>query len=772
MKKIYFFLFGMFMCLFSANSQQWHIYTPQNTGLNTLGGPYVDQIFQKEDGTYVFLSNNKLATFDGNQWGEIPIEDRVYSIFKFIYLSDSELWLITEKEVIYKNGDSEISYTPVDTYLGYKDFTQDEEGNIWLSVGFSYFDTDTFSQAVAKFDGTEWTVYGDSIVPVKNLRNIIAADGKVYIGSDSGLIIFDRADNWQVLTTNDGLVDNDIKTLYLDDDGNLWIGTPKGLNRFNGTSFDTFYNPDTAVYKVYIDPENNIWCYTGKGVQMFDGINWHSYTEEDGLPSNKVYSFYKDSEGNMWFGTDRGLAKLYDGNFVVYSVYNDNGLINDSNFSIIKAPDGTMYISGFYGTNRLKDGFFSSLQEENAPKYDYCWSSITGPDGKLYFQSVFDTVLYVYDGENWSTLHLPNTYTECAFLDSQGNLWFGDWMQPNVLKYDGQNFTEYSDPLFASNVLSIAEDVDNNIYFATNYGRNIVKYDGSQFTAFSIPQSSYGINYVFEMFTDRSKNLWFCDYFLGLIKYDGSNFSVYNMDSISYYDVEDVAQDSAGNIWFVGSFGDNSDSKYSVLKMSPNSFDTAWTFYGSTEGLPTTDAYSVAVEPDNNILIGYFMYGLATNRTIFKAVFNVYGQNGAIEGASVQVNGETLTTDQDGKAIADLPNGTYTAIVSKAGYDSDTVEFTIDYSSVKIDIMLNGGPSTVKLANNEINLYPNPSSGTFYINSNDDIESINIYSINGKQTNFVWNKTNKSISIDIPGSYFVEIKTEKGKKFIRKMIVK
>ncbi len=767
MKKFYLLLLGIFFCFFYASSQSWHLYTPENTGANTLGAPSVLQISQLDVGTYVFLSGTSIATLYGTEWGYIPINHDL--VFKFIFPSEIDMWLLAKNKIIYKNEEEEISYTPVDTYFGYKDFTQDEDGNLWLSVGLDYFYSDTFPQAVAKYNGIEWTVYGDSVVPVENLRNIVAADGKVYIGSDSGLVVFDRAETWQVLTTDDGLVDNDIRTLYLDDDGNLWIGTPKGLNIFDGTSFNTIYNPDTAVYKVYIDHENNIWCYTGKGVQMFDGTSWHSYTEEDGLPSNTIEAFYQDTEGNMWFGTERGLAKLQDGNFTVYSVYNDGGLINRSNFSIIKAPDGSMYISGFNGTTRLKDGFFSSLeQEENAPKYDFIWSSITGPDGKLYFQSLYDSLLFVYDGQNWSSIELPNIYDECAFLDSQGNLWFGSYEHPKLLKYDGENFTEYSDSLLLTNTIAIGEDKNGNLYFAIAYGSNIIKYDGSEFTNFSIPTVTYPS--ILTMFFDKDQNLWFADYIKGLIKYDGNEFSFYRMDTIPFFFVEDIAQDSSGNIWFVGNFG----NKLSVLKMSTNSSDTTWTFYGPNDGLPSEEAYaySVAVDPDNNILIGYHNYGLAYNKTIFKAVFNVFGQNGPIEGATIQVNNETLTTDQDGLASIDLPNGTYTAIVFKPGYNIDTVEFTIDYSSIKIDVMLSGGSSGVNLVDKRLSLYPNPSSGIFYINSDNDIESLEVYSTEGKKTNFVWDKVNNRVSVENRGSYFVEITTKNGKKIIRKIIVK
>ena len=46
--------------------------------------------------------------------------------------------------------------------------------------------------------------------------------------------------NFKSYTTADGLLSNNIHCVYKDSKGFLWIGTDKGVQRFNGSSFLNF----------------------------------------------------------------------------------------------------------------------------------------------------------------------------------------------------------------------------------------------------------------------------------------------------------------------------------------------------------------------------------------------------------------------------------------------------------------------------------------------------------------------------------------------------
>ncbi len=108
----------------------------------------------------------------------------------------------------------------------------------------------------------------------------------------------------------------------LADEGNhLWVGTIGGLVKLDkSTGQMQFFNsanglPDNWVNAIAIDQQGNKWIGTsGGGLAKFDGINWTVYKSwNSGLPTNWVYSIAIDEYGNKWIGTDGGLGVYREG---------------------------------------------------------------------------------------------------------------------------------------------------------------------------------------------------------------------------------------------------------------------------------------------------------------------------------------------------------------------------------------------------------------------------------------------------------------------------
>ncbi len=70
-------------------------------------------------------------------------------------------------------------------------------------------------------------------------------------------------------TVEDGLPSNTIYAIEQDSLGYIWLGTDKGLSRFDGTEFINYTESDgltdSEILKFYKDPENRIWYYTLNG---------------------------------------------------------------------------------------------------------------------------------------------------------------------------------------------------------------------------------------------------------------------------------------------------------------------------------------------------------------------------------------------------------------------------------------------------------------------------------------------------------------------------
>ncbi len=148
----------------------------------------------------------------------------------------------------------------------------------------------------------------------------------------------------------------------------------------------------------------------------------------------------------------------------------------------------------------------------------------------------------------------------------------------------------------------------------------------------------------------------------------------------------------------------------------------------------------------------------------FTVTFVVEDEDGnAIEDAVVTFDG--VTYDAGHYVIEDLEEGTYDYMVEKDGYitDDGTVEVdedkTVEVTLVADDVFA-GGPDDLTL-----NIFPNPASDVFYIESDAQISEIRMYDVLGQVVyTGTANDTRHEISVGgmRAGVYFVQLTTEAG----------
>jgi len=78
------------------------------------------------------------------------------------------------------------------------------------------------------------------------------------------------------VTTLNGLLSNDVRTITQDGEGYWWIGTDNGLQRFDGQNFINFR---------------------------------HEEGNPGSLPSDRIFSVFSDSKGRLWVATVKGLCR-------------------------------------------------------------------------------------------------------------------------------------------------------------------------------------------------------------------------------------------------------------------------------------------------------------------------------------------------------------------------------------------------------------------------------------------------------------------------------
>ncbi|MBI4747474.1 MAG: hypothetical protein HY774_03255 [Acidobacteria bacterium] len=166
--------------------------------------------------------------------------------------------------------------------------------------------------------------------------------------------------------------------IYSDHSGKIWVGTNKGLLQFQGERLIAQYTtkdglPSNDIKVIHKDRAGTLWIGTYGGLARLTNGKFESYTETNGLVSNRVRALYEDSDGTLWIGTyDSGLSRLRHGQFFNYRV--EHGLCDSGVFCILEDHRGWFWISCNRGIYRL------SRQQLN----DFAEGRVTGIDCVAY----------------------------------------------------------------------------------------------------------------------------------------------------------------------------------------------------------------------------------------------------------------------------------------------------------------------------------------------------------------------------------------------------
>ena len=191
---------------------------------------------------------------------------------------------------------------------------EDRQGILWIgsSAGLDRFDPS--SESFDTFDFLTGVAPEGSDPLVMNLLE--DRRGGIWLGTRSGLYNYDGQTIRRYSTdkdTPDALSSDHVWSLLEDPSGDLWVGTGGGgLNRLDilNQTFTHFTTKNglvnNVVYGIEMDDLGRLWISTNRGLARFEPQTgrWNHYDREDGLQDIEfnVGASFRDRAGRLYFG--------------------------------------------------------------------------------------------------------------------------------------------------------------------------------------------------------------------------------------------------------------------------------------------------------------------------------------------------------------------------------------------------------------------------------------------------------------------------------------
>jgi ligand-binding sensor domain-containing protein len=289
----------------------------------------------------------------------------------------------------------------------------------------------TAGAGISFYNGEQWQQFSlpNELLPGNSVRNLMAdASGGMWAGTNRGAAHI-TGENSGVQYTNREVP---LPAPYVDAiaavEGSLWFGS-NGLTHFDGENWLT-YGIDEGlindeVRAVAVDNQNRVWAGTAGGLSVWTGNTFFNLSTANGLPSDDINTLLADGPV-IWIGArDGGLLRFENNQLQVFNTDNTPLPSNDVT-ALAVAPGEILYVGTDQGIARYADGTIEPLAGLSP---GLITALAAGPDGEIWAVTGDHHLLFSPDGSYWERFatipFLPSRQITALAVDSAGNLWIG-----------------------------------------------------------------------------------------------------------------------------------------------------------------------------------------------------------------------------------------------------------------------------------------------------------------------------------------------------------
>ena len=372
--------------------------------------------------------------------------------------------------------------------------------------------------------------------------------------------IFDLGEpHFEIIGDSQSIPQGAVTVIIQDKAGFIWLGSQKGLIRFDGYEFTLFTHqyddpnslPGDFIMALWAAPDGKLWIGTSaEGLSVYDPklntfTNYQNNEQNPhSLSHNMVRAIAGDDKGGIWVGTQNGLDYLpANQNRFQHFSKESNGLSNSRIYSLLFSEDKRLWVGTADGLNVLQEGSgqfdipFRNNKGQSPFAGQTIWSLMEGRDNRIWAGTREEGAHWIIPNKKYETLPLNKN------LDAHlSHPWVFDMTQPT----------------------------DNEVWLATFGGgisvfntqsNKIVKHLKHNPTN----KNSINLNDLGSIFTDASGLIWVGTWGAGLNRTNSKNAAFRALSSnpsdkktLSHGQVNAILETRSGQFW-IGTVGNGID---------------------------------------------------------------------------------------------------------------------------------------------------------------------------------------------------------------------
>ncbi len=528
------------------------------------------------------------------------------STVKVVYKdNDGFMWLGASQHAIKTDGVNFWPYTPNNKQTGdVSAIFSDSKKNIW--IGYS-----SGAIAVLKSDSLIECPFKEGC-PQKSITSIAEdASGIIWFATKGEGVYYiynNRLYNFD--SEKDDITDNYVYVVTADKNNNVWLGTDQGITvcavqNGNKKIIQKISSanglPDDIVCEIIAGQNNNmILAFEDKGVCTYNTITQkvlvsEKYREWNYGRVNKVIA----TQNRLWIATSaKGLVVDDEPNTLGQITSFNNSKFEKIN-SLAADNEGNIWISSETGVYISTGKKLQVINEVNNAALTNVHVVLSSANNKLWFtphqglmmrdSTKKGTLFKVTDDDNATDII-------SLYQDKCGYIWTGTAGKGlyRVNPVTGKSTKIFNDHEFnATSILSLAGDGEY-LWISTLGGVKKIKIENCNADNVKTkpinfdPKNVIGSYYVYSVFVDSKKRVWFGTDGKGLIKLESNTFTFYDSkDGLKSDVIYSVTEDLTGKIWI------------NTLNEGLYSFDEK-TFKNFSVENGLTDANIASIVCDNN----------------------------------------------------------------------------------------------------------------------------------------------------------------------------